>query len=79
MKTRFTYKSLSFEIEKLNSKLAAAGHEYRFVIGQRNNYTAIDLATPSQMARYCCQRNLHCGTPRECLNACYEYIANHIA
>jgi hypothetical protein len=51
---------------------------YRFDVGYRYNYTTIDLATPEQLARYCCARNLQTGTPRECLNACYQYIAEGV-
>lgn len=75
---RYTGKSLEADLVKFNAQLEAANHELRFVIGYRYNYTAVDLATPEQAARYCTQRTLQCGTPRECLAACYEYIARNL-
>lgn len=78
MKTRYTGKCLEKDLEKFNAQLAAANHDLRFVIGYRYNYTAVDLATPDQAARHCTQRTLQCGTPRECLAACYEYIAKNL-
>lgn len=73
---RYTHKSLAADVELLNAKLAEKGHEMRFMIGGRYNYSAIDLATVEQLARHCCQRNLDTGTPRECLNACHEYMVH---
>jgi hypothetical protein len=78
MKTRYTSKSLEKDVAELNQKLATRNHEYRFVVGGRYGYTAIDLATPEQAAQHCCQRMLIGGTPRECLNECHAYIAAHL-
>lgn len=75
---RYTGKSLEADVVRFNEQLEARGDAYRFAVEYRNNYTAIDLATPEQLARYCCARNLECGTPRECLNACYKYIAEGV-
>lgn len=71
---RYTAKQLEKDIEQLNTKLAEKNHEYRFMVGYRYNYTAIDLATTEQMARGCCSRMLVGGTPRQCLSECYAYI-----
>jgi DNA-directed RNA polymerase subunit N (RpoN/RPB10) len=30
------------------------------------------------LARHCCQRMLVGGTPRECLNACHEYMVHSL-
>ena len=76
MKTnRFTAKALDAALPALNQTLAEIGDEYRFVAGGRNGYTAVDLATPEQSARFCCSRNLESGTPRECLAACHSYVS----
>jgi hypothetical protein len=66
MKTRYTGKSLEKDVEQFNKQLAERGDKYRFVTGYRYNYTAIDLATPEQLAQHCISRTLDCGTPREC-------------
>jgi hypothetical protein len=78
MKSRYTGKSLEADVIGLNAKLEAANHPLRFVVGYRYNYTAVDLATPEQMARHCTQRTGECGTPRECLAYCYKYIATNL-
>jgi hypothetical protein len=78
MKTRYTWKSLEKDIEKLNKQLEERGNKYRLVVGYRYNYTAIDLATPEQLARHCISRTLECGTPRECLNACYRFLSEGV-
>ena len=75
---RYTGKSLEADVKGFNEQLAARGDAYRFDVGYRYNYTAIDLATPKQLARHCCARNLQTGTPRECLNACYKYLAEGV-
>lgn len=72
--SRYTYNNLKSDIEVLNAKLAEKGHDMRFVVGGRNGYTAIDLATVEQLARHCRERMLIGGTPRECLAACHEYM-----
>jgi hypothetical protein len=78
MKTRYTGKSLEKDVEQFNKQLAERSDRFRFAVGYRYNYTAIDLATPEQLARHCCHRNLETGTPRECLNACYKYLAEGV-
>ena len=78
MKTRYTGKSLEADCVRFNEQLAERGDAYRFDVGYRYNYTAVDLATPEQLARHCCQRNLETGTPRECLAACYRYLAEGV-
>ena len=75
MKTRYTGKSLEHDVEQMNKQLEVAKNDFRFVVGYRYNYTAIDLATPEQVKRHCCHSTLQCGTPRECLAACHEYMS----
>lgn len=78
MSTRYTGKSLERDVIALNAKLAERGHDLRFDVGYRYGYTAIDLATPEQLEKHCCQRMLIGGTPRECLSACHAYMANNL-
>ena len=76
---RYTYKQLESDLQALNTKLERAGHEFRLIPGRRNNYTAVDLATPEQAARHCVQRTLIAGgTPRTCIDAAYVYVVNQI-
>lgn len=72
---RYTHKNLESDLPELNAKLAKLGHQYQFVAGARNGYSAIDLATVEQAKAYCCQRMLIGGTPKECLSECHQYIA----
>lgn len=72
---RYTHKNLESDLTELNAKLTKLGHQYQFVAGARNGYSAIDLATEAQAKAYCCQRMLISGTPRECLSECHQYIA----
>lgn len=77
MKTkRYTDKALERDLIGFNSTLENIGHDMRLIIGGHNGYTAVDLATVEQAKRHCIQRNLECGTPRECLNACNAYMAS---
>jgi hypothetical protein len=43
---RYTSKQLEIDVAKLNAKLENFNHKYRFVVGYRYNYVAIDIATP---------------------------------
>jgi len=72
---RYTGKKLEKDVASFNETLATRGDALRFVVDYRYNYTAVDLATPEQLARYCTQRTLATGTPRECLQECYRYLA----
>ncbi len=75
---RYTHKCLEADAAELNKQLEAMGAALRFDIGSRYNYSAVDLATPEQLAVHSCQRNLECGTPRECLAACYRYVVSQL-
>jgi hypothetical protein len=71
----YTFRQLVSDIAEINANLDRHGSTtYRFTAQHRNGYTAIDLATPEQLARHCCHRNLAIGTPRECLAACGKYL-----
>lgn len=75
---RYTYNNLKSDVEILNAKLAEKGHGMRFMVGGRNGYTAIDLATIEQLACHSCERMLVGGTPKECLAACHEYMVHNM-
>jgi len=75
---RYTHKALESDVEALNEKLANKGHNMRFKTGARNGYSAIDLARAEEMKKGTCQRMLFGGSPRECLAACHEYMANNL-
>lgn len=86
---RYTYNSLAADLDILNEKLEKL---YKlnsdfypdkdallyFVAGSRYGYSAVDLATKEQLERHCCQRNLECGTPKECYTAALEFVMSHI-
>lgn len=76
-KTRYTASRLAEDIAELNKTLERMKHPLRFVIGGRYGHSAIDMATPEQISRHVCERNLALGTPRECLNECHAYIARN--
>jgi hypothetical protein len=79
MKTsRYTYKKLEQDVAELNKQLEAHGAALRMDVGSRNGYTAIDLATPEQLSRYCCQRMLIGGTPKECIAEANAYVLTQI-
>lgn len=73
-KTRYTFNALKADVETLNKELEDRGSGYRFVVGGRNGYTAVDLARVEQIQNHTCERNLECGSPRECLEACYRFM-----
>lgn len=77
-KSRYTYKNLEKDLIELNKTLEKIGNNLFFVIGARNNYTAIDMATKEQISGQCCQYHLIGGTPRECLAECNRYIVQRI-
>ena len=75
---RYTHKSLCADLLALNAKLEKAGHAMRLVDGRRYGYSAVDLATEEQVKRYCTQRMLCGGTPRECLAEAQAYVLQQI-
>jgi len=72
---RYTEKALQADLEVLNKALAEKGHGLRFQWGSSYGRSDVNLATPEQMEQHCCQRRLHAGTPKECLQAAEHYIA----
>ena len=72
--TRYTANRLDEDLQPMNAELERIKHDFRFVIGGRYGYTAIDLATPELIERHCVSRMLVGGTPRECLAAAQEYM-----
>ena len=63
---RYTAKMLENAIDGMNERLEREGAKFRFVVGYRNGYTAIDSARPEDIARYCVYSNLFGGSPKEC-------------
>jgi len=77
MKQRYTHKQLTVDVDKINALLDARGDtSMRFVVGGRYGYSAIDLATPEQLKKHCCERMLIGGTPRQCYEACLCYLGS---
>ena len=75
---RIYFSTMEAQLPALNARLEKAGHELRLVAGARYGYSAIDLATPEQVAAFCCQRTLCTGTPRECLAEAQAYVLQNI-
>ena len=63
--TRYTSKQLENDVERFNARLESAGSDNRFEWGHRNGCNAIDVFTVPRKSG-CVDRNLQCGTPREC-------------
>lgn len=76
--TRYTHKRLEEDVAALNKQLEAMNAQMRLDVGSRYNYSAIDLATPEQLARHCCQRMLVGGTPKECIAEARSYVLSQM-
>ncbi len=70
---RYTKEGLKTDIVAVNRTLEKTKHKYRLVYEGRNNYCAVDLATPEQLAKGGITGNLATGTARECSIACLAY------
>jgi hypothetical protein len=73
--TRYTGNRLATDVAQINDSLASIKSSWRLVVGYRYGHTSLDLATIQQAAEHCCQRNLECGTPRECLSKAQSFLA----
>ena len=71
--SRYTRKDLYAELHKDNKKLDGSG--YYLAAQSRNGYTGLDEyhGDSSEGNAGKCVRNLKCGTPRECIQAAYDY------
>lgn len=71
--SRYTRKDLYAELNEVNKTLAGSG--YYLAAQSRNGYTGIDeyRGDASEGHAGKCVRNLKCGTPRECIQAAYDY------
>lgn len=71
--SRYTRKDLYAELHEVNKNLAGSG--YYLAAQSRNGYTGIDeyRGDASEGHAGKCVRNLKCGTPRECIQAAYDY------
>lgn len=76
---RITYKALEADCTQLNAQMKDAGINWLLIPGQRNGYTAVDIATPEQRETGAVQRNLECGSPRECLAAAHQFVNQQYA
>lgn len=79
---RYTRQNLEHDVAELNIELTKAYEKKEphsrlyFIVGCRNGYTAIDLATKSDLARHVIYTNLKCGTPRECRAAAGRFLSD---
>lgn len=71
--SRYTRKDLYAELHEVNKKLDGSG--YYLAAQSRNGYTGLDeyRGDSSEGNAGKCVRNLKCGTPRECIQAAYDY------
>ena len=71
--SRYTRKDLYAELHEVNKKLDGSG--YSLAAQSRNGYTGLDeyRGDSSEGNAGKCVRNLKCGTPRECIQAAYDY------
>lgn len=76
MATRYTEKTLGEYVEKVNGWLAEDGFETRLEHSPRNGYQAIDEYSVDDKGERIgsgVNRNIECGSPRECGDAAREY------
>lgn len=71
--SRYTLKMLKEELKAVNAKLAGSG--YYLVAQSRNGYTVVDeyKGDISEGHSGICVNNLQCGSPRDCIEAAYNY------
>ena len=69
--SRFTRKDLDAALATINDTAAKLGSPLSLHAQSRNGYTGLDLYNAKG-----CERNITCGTPRECSAAAYEWLAD---
>ena len=67
--SRFTRKDLDDALTTIYATAAKLGSIYSLEAQSRNGYTGLDLFRGKV-----CERNVTCGTPRECSAAAYEWL-----
>jgi hypothetical protein len=71
---RYTFKALQSDIQDINKTLEERKSNKRLTVENRNGYTAVDICRLEQLDKKTCERNLECGTPRECLAASQLFL-----
>lgn len=70
---RYTSKALQQDLKEINVMIQKATNGRYFLEAQsRNGYTGLDLYRMEGDRRKC-ERNIQCGSPRECLEAAESY------
>ena len=80
--TRYTTKRLAERIETINSWLEADGSLIRFEEQGRNGYNAVDeysVNSDGDRVGSGCNRNVGCGTPRECAGYAEQAYSDEVA
>ena len=75
---RYTANQLYDDINDLNIWLESSGCTIRLVAGGRNNYSAVDeysVDDDGQRIGSGVNRNVMCGTPRECLQESKQHAS----
>jgi hypothetical protein len=73
---RFTIIDLRRDIAKINGWLAEEGCPFRLIEQGRNGYQAVDeypVDADGNRQGTCVNRNVCCGTSRECSHAAFEH------
>lgn len=79
---RYTAKALANQIEMINGWLENGGSLIRFETGGRNGYNAVDEYSVDEDGKRIgsgVNRNVGCGTPRECAGYAEQAYYNEIA
>lgn len=79
---RYTAKRLAERIETINGWLENDGSLIRFECGGRNGYNAVDEYSVDLNGKRIgsgCNRNVGCGTPRECVGYAEQAYSNEIS
>ena len=70
--SRYTAKDLKAEVERVNQDMEERGIDWRYVVGGRYGYTALDGGTVEIVSKHCINTTHQCGSPRECRDALYS-------
>lgn len=72
MAQRYTRNNLVEDVESVNATMEEFGIDWRYVVGGRYGYTALDAGTVEITNQHCVNTTVQCGTPRECREALYR-------
>ena len=76
MTTRYTRKDLRQDAADYNSRLASAGIDQTFIVAERYEWVAVDLASSEAQQTGAVLRTVESGTPRECVTAMRQEFYN---